>query len=208
MTNKFLLVLCLIGAAAQASQIQTKFIADQAVTYAKIQNVAANSFLARSASSSGVVSAVALAASQLAGRGATGDVAAITLGTGLSMSGTTLNASSSGGNLNAKFHLDGAVVLFTDIGGPHYQVGTQSLTAVNISMLNSGTANSTTIRVNQYRSGSLQNSATASLTASSGNPAGSSANLSGTLSLLAGDIITVDVTAVASGTPESLTVEY
>ena len=68
-------------------------IANDVVTYAKMQDVAANSFLARAAASSGDMSAVALAASQLAGRGATGDVAAIVLGSGLSMSGTTLSAS-------------------------------------------------------------------------------------------------------------------
>jgi hypothetical protein len=69
---------------------------NDAITYAKIQNVGANEFLARAANSSGDVSGVALAASQLAGRGSTGDIAAIVLGTNLSISGTTLNASSSG----------------------------------------------------------------------------------------------------------------
>jgi hypothetical protein len=73
-------------------------IANDAVTYAKLQNVAANSVLARAAATSGDVGEVALAASQLLGRGSTGDVAAITLGTNLSMSGTTLNASGGGGN--------------------------------------------------------------------------------------------------------------
>lgn len=72
-------------------------IANDAVTYAKIQNVSANSVLARADATSGDVGEVVLTASQLLGRGSTGNVAAITLGTNLSMSGTTLNATGSGG---------------------------------------------------------------------------------------------------------------
>jgi hypothetical protein len=72
-------------------------IDNDVVTFAKMQDVAANSVLARAAGTSGDVSGVALAASQLLGRGATGDVAAIDLGTGLSMTGTTLEASGGGG---------------------------------------------------------------------------------------------------------------
>jgi hypothetical protein len=133
---------------------------------------------------------------------------AVTISTGLSFSGGVLSATAGGtGNLNAKFTLDGAVVPYTSINGPHYQVGTLSLTAVYISALNSGSSGSTTIQVNQYRSGSLQGSATASLSASSSAPAGSNAALSGTLSLAAGDIITVDVNSAATGASD-LSVEY
>lgn len=71
-----------------------------AATYAKLQNASAgNVVLARAAATAGDYGEVALSASQLLGRGASGDVAAITLGTNLSMSGTTLNASGGGSGL-------------------------------------------------------------------------------------------------------------
>lgn len=71
----------------------TYTIDNDAVTYAKLQNASAgNVFLGRPAGTAGDYSEVPIGASQLAGRGATGDLAAITLGTNLSMSGTTLNA--------------------------------------------------------------------------------------------------------------------
>lgn len=117
-------------------------------------------------------------------------------------------SSGSGSGGGVRFTLSGATVPFTAIDGAHYQTSTQSLTTVNISMLDSGTSGSTVIQVNQYRSGSLLNSATASLTASSGAPASTAASLSGTLSLASGDILTVDVNSVALGTPSELSVEY
>lgn len=74
-------------------------IDNDVVTYAKMQNAGANTVLTRAAGTSGDIGETALAASQLLGRGATGDIAAITLGTNLSMSGTTLNATGGGGGL-------------------------------------------------------------------------------------------------------------
>lgn len=71
-------------------------IDNDAVTYSKIQNVAGNSFLGRAASGAGDVGEIAIGASELAGRGSTGNITGITLGTNLSMSGTTLNASGGG----------------------------------------------------------------------------------------------------------------
>lgn len=68
----------------------TMTIDNDVVTFAKMQNVAANSVPARAANSSGDLSEVALSASNLLGRGSTGDVAAITLGASLSMVGTVL----------------------------------------------------------------------------------------------------------------------
>jgi hypothetical protein len=83
-----------------AAQVVGAQIATNAVALNKIANVGANIVLARAAATTGNVGEVAIGASQLLGRGSTGDIAAITLGTNLSMSGTTLNASGGGGATN------------------------------------------------------------------------------------------------------------
>jgi len=70
-------------------------IDNNAVTYAKMQDASAgNVVLARAAATSGDYAEVSLAASRLLGRGSTGDIAAISLGTGLSLAGTVLSSSS------------------------------------------------------------------------------------------------------------------
>ena len=68
-------------------------IVNDAVSNAKLADMAANTVKVRAANSSGDPSDLALSTSQLLGRGSTGDIAPITLGTGLSMSGTALNFS-------------------------------------------------------------------------------------------------------------------
>jgi Repeat of unknown function (DUF5907) len=137
-------------------------IANDAVTYAKIQNVGANEVLGRAASSSGDVSGVAIAASQLMGRGSTGDLAAITLGTNLSMSGTTLNASGGGSGvttmaaIGSSPNANGATISGVNLNlepasasfGGVVTTGTQTIagakTLSGITSLTSGTASTNT----------------------------------------------------------------
>lgn len=85
-----------ISLSGSATIFLTSSASEAQAVYDKLLSLAANSVLARADTSAGAVSGVALAASQLLGRGSTGNVAAIALGTGLSMSGATMNAASSG----------------------------------------------------------------------------------------------------------------
>jgi hypothetical protein len=117
-----------------AAQVATAQIADNAVTFAKLQDGVANTVLARAAATDGDVAGVALAASQLLGRGSTGDVAAITLGSGLSMTGTTLSSSGGGGSLTVQDEgttLSTAVTTINFTGAGVTATGTSTVT-VNI----------------------------------------------------------------------------
>ena len=66
--------------------------ASNTIPLTAVANITAQSVLANATGSGAAPTAVALAASQLMGRGSSGNVAAITLGTGLSMATATLNA--------------------------------------------------------------------------------------------------------------------
>ena len=69
-------------------------ITDGTIPYADITTVTANTILGNNTASATTIQEIALATSTLLGRGATGNIAAITAGTGLVFSGTsiTLNA--------------------------------------------------------------------------------------------------------------------
>ncbi len=79
-----------IGSTAITFVNWSAVIFKNSITNALLALMTANSI--KAAGSSGAASDIALAVSQLIGRGASGDVAAIVLGTNLSMTGTTLNA--------------------------------------------------------------------------------------------------------------------
>lgn len=97
-------------------------INNDAVTYAKIQNVTTNRLLGRATAGSG-------------------DVEEITLGTGLSYTGTTLNVSTTGGTVTSVAVSGGSTGLTTS-GGPITTSGTITL-AGTLAIANGGTGQTT-----------------------------------------------------------------
>lgn len=153
--------------------------------------------------------------------GSTGLIGNVTLSPGagiaLTQAGQDINIAATGGggggggsasSSNVKFTLNDAIVPFVNIDGPHYQAITATMSTVNLSMLNSGLSGYTSLQINQFRGGGLLAASYVTITAASGNPTVAVASLSTPLSLLPGDLVTVDVTITATGSPEAISLEY
>lgn len=106
-----------VTAAKLASDaVTTVKIGDNQVTLAKLATMAANTVLVNATSASAVPTALAIGASQLLGRGSAGNILAVTLGTGLSMSSTgALSASAGPTSGTATATTSGTAVQFTGI---------------------------------------------------------------------------------------------
>lgn len=79
-----------------ATIVNADISASAAIALSKLATITAQSVLGNATGSSAVPTAIALSSSQLLGASATGTVGAITLGSGLSMSSSTLNVTAQG----------------------------------------------------------------------------------------------------------------
>lgn len=91
-------------------------IADGTIPYVDIQNVTANTILGNNTAGAASIQEIALAASQLLGRGVTGNITAITAGTGLAFSGNSIAVSANLASLSALSFSSASFVKMTAAG--------------------------------------------------------------------------------------------
>lgn len=118
-------------------------------------------------------------------------------------------AASGGGSSGGvvKFNLSGGLAVMDNFDGPHRFAQAATLSSVSVALGKNGTGGNTTFQLRQYRSGSLITTVTGSIAGATAVPYGASVALSGTLNILTDDVIMPDLTAVAEGSPEDLSIE-
>lgn len=128
------------------------------------------------------------------------------VGTGRWLKQTVFGSS---GGFSAEWQLGNAVIPYYEQFDDGRLVSVSgSKSNVTLSVDNSGTAGSTTVRLDVYdNTGALTDTATASLAASGGDPQSSLAALSATLSYNTGDFIYCSTTTISRGTPAGLRVK-
>lgn len=105
-----------------------------------------------------------------------------------------------------KFSQNGGVSVTTDFDSPHRFAQAATLSTVSVAMYDTGSSGTTTFQLNQWRAGVIIATYTGSVASNSNAPYSAAVALSGTFNILTNDMISADVTAVASGS-QNLSVE-
>ncbi len=149
--------LAVTTAAINTNAVTTVKILDANVTLPKLATQGADTFLANATGGAASPTAVALAASQLAGKGSTGNIAAIALGTNLSMSGATLNASGGLTLATPQATTSGSSKTFTPVTSPkQIFVSWQDVSFTTQTSLSIQIGTGGTLTASGYKGGSTQ----------------------------------------------------
>lgn len=140
-------------------------ITDATIPYADIQNVTANTILGNNTASGTNIQEISLAASNLLGRGSTGNITAITTTNGIEFSGTAIQVTASLRSLNSLTYASTSFVKMTAAGTFALDTATYLTTAVT-SVSGTGTVSGLTLTGTVTTTGSLTLGGTLAVTAS------------------------------------------